>query len=161
MTRTLHLAELNVGRLLAAHLCFALALAGCASTAQAPISETPEETGNYEVTGAVYHAEFFEGARYIGQERDENGQLKLVNGQPVPLEIVFHDGAGVNPKIVVSRQDGAPMGVESEAAALKVAALLCADKGRRPMTREGPYKIPGPATSVYEDGKWGVFNLCR
>jgi len=126
-----------------------------------PVSKSPEATGEYEVSGAVYRADFYKGARYMEQGRDETGRLKLVNGQPVAVNLVFMDAAGVDPKIVVSRQDGTPMGVDDEAAALKVAAILCADKGRRPIERAGFANVPPPANTVFENGKWGVFHLCR
>ncbi|MFN0116276.1 MAG: hypothetical protein ACKVPY_16515 [Paracoccaceae bacterium] len=187
MTSTHHLAELNIGRLLApadntpfaqgiehrrAHRSTAigtlavgvmvLMLSGClGSMAPPPVSKSPEAVGDYEVSDAVYHAEFFKGAPYIEQERDSAGRLKLVNGLPVPINFVFMDAAGVNPKIVVSRKDGSPLGVDDEATALKVAAMLCADKGRRPYYQPGVYQAPFPATPALENGKWGVFNLCR
>jgi hypothetical protein len=126
-----------------------------------PVSKAPEAKGDYAVSGAVYHAEFYAGAPYIEQERDDTGQLKLIDGKPVELELVFFDAAGVNPKIVVSRQDGTPMGLSDEAVALRVASVLCADKGRRPMRRAGQDNVPPSATSVIENGKWGIFDLCR
>ena len=113
------------------------------------------------MSGVVYDAEFFKGARYVEQEREKSGRLKLVSGKPVELDIIFMDAAGVNPKIVVSRTDGKPMGVEDETTALRVAAVLCADKGRAPQERAGPDHVPPPATLVLEAGKWGVFDLCR
>ncbi len=139
-----------------------LFVSGCVGSMNpAPISTTPEATGDYEVSGAIYHAEFYKGAPYIEQERDNSGQVKLLNGSPVEVELVFFDAAGVEPKIVVSRDDGAEMGVGDEATALRVASVLCADKGRRPMKPAGSNSVPPPATSVLEEGKWGVFALCR
>lgn len=139
-----------------------LFLSACTdSMSPPPLSTVPEASGDYEVSDAIYHAEIFKGARTIVQERDASGRLKIVNGEPVEVELVFMDAAGVEPKIVVSRADGTAMGVDDEATALRVAAVLCADKGRRPVKPAGLSRVPPPANSVLEAGKWGVFRLCR
>lgn len=143
----------------AASLSGGVFLSACMSPP--PVTTSPEVSGEYEVSGAIYRADFFAGARYLEQERDARGLIRLEGGQPVPLTLVFMDAAGVDPKIVVSRVDGTAMGVLDEAVALRVAAVLCADKARRPVGRAGNNNTVPPATSVLEDGKWGVFNLCR
>lgn len=126
-----------------------------------PVTSSPAVSGEYEVSGAVYRADLFTGAKRIEQERDEKGRIRLEGGKPVPLILVFMDAAGVDPKVVVSRVDGTAMGVDDEAVALRVAAVLCADKARRPVGRAGYANLPPPATPVLEEGKWGIFNLCR
>lgn len=138
-------------------------LAGCV-TGDANKVGANQLANDYEVDGVMYRAELLQGQRYYEQERDADGRIKLRGGRPVNREVLVMDRPEGDPEVVVVRADGTLMTVSDEGIAMRVATMLCAEKHRSP----APYtyyslgrSIPVAATTVWENGKWGVFHLCQ